>query len=163
MGRRFADSLKTGMDERAAGFDFTTWMDGIFRKMGAAFETVQSWYRNTNWAKTIESATSWQAGAAEGIAKFFGLDPRAASRLLTGRATGGVVQPGETTLVGERGPEIAHFPPGTRIVPAERTRAMLAQPQSVARGGQIVSIGQVNLYNQTNTRAFLREVAFELR
>lgn len=34
-----------------------------------------------------------------------------------GRVGGGVVQPGETTLVGERGPEVARFPPGTEIFP----------------------------------------------
>lgn len=33
------------------------------------------------------------------------------------RATGGVVGPGETTVVGERRPEVAEFPPGTRIHP----------------------------------------------
>jgi tape measure domain-containing protein len=36
---------------------------------------------------------------------------------LNQRALGGVVQRGEVTLVGERGPEIASFPPGTRITP----------------------------------------------
>jgi hypothetical protein len=44
-----------------------------------------------------------------------------ATHLITGRATGGIVQPGETTLVGERGPEIARFPVGTRIEPRVAT------------------------------------------
>jgi tape measure domain-containing protein len=37
-----------------------------------------------------------------------------------GRAMGGTTRPGETTLVGERGPEIARFPAGTEIVPNNR-------------------------------------------
>lgn len=34
-----------------------------------------------------------------------------------GRATGGTVRPGETTLVGEKGMEFAKFPAGTKITP----------------------------------------------
>jgi TP901 family phage tail tape measure protein len=36
---------------------------------------------------------------------------------VTGRAGGGIVRQGETTLVGENGPELAQFPAGTRIIP----------------------------------------------
>jgi TP901 family phage tail tape measure protein len=36
---------------------------------------------------------------------------------ITGRARGGIVGSGETTLVGENGPELAQFPAGTRIIP----------------------------------------------
>jgi tape measure domain-containing protein len=39
------------------------------------------------------------------------------------RATGGVVQPGETTIVGEAGPELAQFPAGTRIFPLPQLSA----------------------------------------
>jgi hypothetical protein len=57
---------------------------------------------------------------AEGAVPGFGLFNKAKD-LITGRATGGMVQPGETTLVGERGPEIARFPVGTRIEPRVAT------------------------------------------
>ena len=39
---------------------------------------------------------------------------------LIGRQTGGITRAGETTLVGEDGPEIARFPAGTEIIPNER-------------------------------------------
>lgn len=157
MGRRFADSLKQGMDQQAKGFDFTNWMDGIFKKMGEAFKTVKTWYKDTSWSKVVDSAQSWQEGAAEGVAKFFGLDPRAAKRLLTGRATGGVVRPGETTLVGERGPELAQFPPGTRITPATQT----AQALRTAGG---FTIQNLNITNNTHadTTAMLADIGWAL-
>ncbi|MEJ7894373.1 MAG: hypothetical protein WKF94_17220 [Solirubrobacteraceae bacterium] len=44
------------------------------------------------------------------------------------RATGGIVRPGEVTLVGERGPELARFPARTEIVTATQTRGILARP-----------------------------------
>jgi hypothetical protein len=41
------------------------------------------------------------------------------------RAMGGITGYGETTLVGEHGPEIAAFPTGTRIFDAEQTQRLL--------------------------------------
>ena len=60
-------------------------------------------------------------GANVGRAGFSGLQQadRATGdflRGLVGRQYGGVVRSGETTLVGERGPEIARFPVGTEII-----------------------------------------------
>lgn len=58
--------------------------------------------------------------------------------LLNTRATGGIVGPRESrtgTIVGERGAELARFPAGTRIFPANRTRPMLA---AAGGGGEIV-------------------------
>lgn len=48
----------------------------------------------------------------------------------TPRARGGIVQSGELTLTGEKGPELAIFPAGTEIVPADRTASLLAQAKS---------------------------------
>ena len=47
---------------------------------------------------------------------------------LVGRQGGGRVRPGEITLVGEDGPEIARFPGGTEIMPFERGRRQNAAP-----------------------------------
>lgn len=52
----------------------------------------------------------------------------------TGRATGGTVRPGELTLVGERGPEIARFPAGTQITSNRETRAKVAGAAAATRG-----------------------------
>jgi hypothetical protein len=54
------------------------------------------------------------------------------------RAGGGTTQPGEITLVGEQGPEIARFPAGTRITPARQTAAAL---------GAMSGITQHNYFN----------------
>jgi hypothetical protein len=51
-----------------------------------------------------------------------------------GRATGGTVRPGELTLVGEQGPEIARFPAGTQITPNRDTRVQAAGAASATRG-----------------------------
>lgn len=47
------------------------------------------------------------------------------------RAAGGVVRPGETTLVGERGPESVRLPPGSRVYPT-------AHPEARRRGAPVV-------------------------
>ncbi|HST43091.1 MAG TPA: hypothetical protein VLK58_26430 [Conexibacter sp.] len=41
------------------------------------------------------------------------------------RAGGGVVANGETTLVGERGPEIVQLPAGSNVIPAHRSRELM--------------------------------------
>ncbi|MDO8187212.1 hypothetical protein Q5424_09380 [Conexibacter sp. JD483] len=41
------------------------------------------------------------------------------------RARGGRVQSGETTLVGERGPEIVRLPGGSQVMPAHRSRELM--------------------------------------
>jgi hypothetical protein len=43
---------------------------------------------------------------------------------VTGRATGGTVRVGETTLVGENGPELVKLPAGSRVFTNARTRKM---------------------------------------
>ena len=57
------------------------------------------------------------ANAAKTIATIGVLGDNGLMSKITGRANGGVVGLGETTLVGENGPEIARFPAGTRITP----------------------------------------------
>lgn len=47
-----------------------------------------------------------------------------AKKFLTGRATGGVVGSGETTLVGEMGPEIVKLPAGSRVYSNEDSKKM---------------------------------------
>jgi hypothetical protein len=49
------------------------------------------------------------------------------------RATGGVVNEG-LTLVGERGPELAHFPKGTRIMTSSDTRRAVSEGASGGAG-----------------------------
>lgn len=53
------------------------------------------------------------------------------------RATGGVVEPGEITTVGERGREIAVFPAGTQIIPNGDTERILSGATS---GGGVAAV-----------------------
>lgn len=62
---------------------------------------------------------------------------------------------GGPTWVGEEGPELVNLPRGSQVIPNHRLG-------SQSGGGQSVSIGEVHLHNQTDTAAFLREIAFEL-
>ena len=53
------------------------------------------------------------------------------------RAGGGTVQPGEMTVVGENGPEIAMMPPGTHILPlGKATKQDIRAAQSTGRAYQ---------------------------
>lgn len=70
---------------------------------------------------------------------------------ITGRATGGVVRPGETTLVGENGPEIAQFPAGTRIIPNKESQSMM--------GGVTVNISDVSVRSDSDITKIANEVA----
>lgn len=47
-------------------------------------------------------------------------DPRKWLTVIGGMQHGGITHMGETTMVGENGPEIAHFPAGTRITPMSK-------------------------------------------
>jgi hypothetical protein len=51
-----------------------------------------------------------------------------------GRQFGGTVVPGETTLVGEAGPELARFPAGTQITPAGPTARAIARATGDSSG-----------------------------
>ncbi len=54
-----------------------------------------------------------------------------------GRAGGGTVQPGEITVVGEQGPEIAMMPPGTHILPlGKATKRDIKAAQATGRAYQ---------------------------
>ncbi|MDX8151869.1 hypothetical protein SK069_09715 [Patulibacter brassicae] len=53
------------------------------------------------------------------------------------RATGGMVAYGETTLVGERGPELVQLPTGSKVTPAHETARQLGA-QAITRVIQIV-------------------------
>jgi len=54
-----------------------------------------------------------------------------------GRAGGGTVQPGEMTVVGEQGPEIAMMPPGTHILPlGKATKQDIKAAQATGRAYQ---------------------------
>jgi|14BtaG_2_1085337.scaffolds.fasta_scaffold02587_8 hypothetical protein len=59
------------------------------------------------------------------IKKYLPKNPvKSAKKFLTGRATGGVVGSGETTLVGEMGPEIVKLPAGSRVYSNEDSKKM---------------------------------------
>lgn len=57
-------------------------------------------------------------------------------------ATGGPVSVGNATLVGERGPELVVFGSAATVVPADKTRSMLAH--GMARGGSVGGGAQIN-------------------
>ena len=52
---------------------------------------------------------------------------------IVGRQRGGRVRPGEATLVGEEGPEIARFPAGTEIVPNRDIRGAQGGPTTITQ------------------------------
>jgi len=63
-------------------------------------------------------------------------------KMLTGRATGGVIRPGETTLVGERGPEIIKAPGGSRVFTNQQSQGLMA-------GGGGFTINGLTINNYT--------------
>ena len=63
---------------------------------------------------------------------------------LIGRQTGGITKAGESTLVGEDGPEIARFPAGTEIITNKRVMSLARSEKAVTAGraGAGRTIGQ---------------------
>lgn len=93
--------LSGAIDKVAVGWDkMTTALSKVF----IAYDKVKA-SAEAAWAAVKRAPGNIGAGIKSLVGK------------ITGRATGGIVRPGETTLVGENGPELAQFPPGTRIVP----------------------------------------------
>jgi hypothetical protein len=83
--------------------------------------------------------TGYSAGTTfRDIERALGLEPRAG---------GGTVRPGEITVVGEKGPEIAMMPPGTHILPLGRaTKQDIRAAQSTGRayqGGGTINFGEL--------------------
>lgn len=105
-----------------------------------------------NLEKAIKSGGLGISGGVDISNIIFGATPRAG---------GGTTRPGETTLVGERGPEIAQFPAGTRIIPTQQTRQILSQqPQ----GRQTtVNIGTVVNQSNMDPDAFFSALAWQIR
>lgn len=84
-----------------------------FDTIKATANTVVSWIANR-----FRQLLGFFGRIKNGITSLPGRLLHGATSFLPGRATGGVVAPGENaTVVGERGPEIARLPVGTRIVP----------------------------------------------
>lgn len=129
---------------------------------------LSQWFRNlpqhiTNLFKDIDKHT----GAVSGATALLNLMPGGgtfshALKALTGRSTGGTVRPGEITLVGERGPEIAQYPPGTRIYPTEQSRQILQEMNGQSRG-TTVNIGTVVNQSNMDADAFLSGLSWYLR
>jgi len=68
------------------------------------------------------------------------------------RAMGGIVQPGETTLVGERGPELVKLPAGSNVIPNGKTKDIL--------GGSInINFGGVSVRNDQDIIKIANEVS----
>lgn len=111
---------------------------GLWDGLKSGLQAVINWITNKlDWiGRKIQSIVDKVNGlAADGGG---GFDPLGAmndlvggvTRGVRGRAIGGLTQAGEVTLVGERGPELARFPTGTRIHPANVTRGLL-QPRAL--------------------------------
>ncbi len=142
----------------------------VFASIGRAFDGVMGWVRqaalnlfqylrNINWGAVLSGIGR---GVGNGI---IGLIEGALNGALSGIpgapkinlprfAQGTDFAPGGLSIVGERGPELVNLPRGSQVIPNHR----LADVQP----GQTVTIGEVHLHNQTDTTAFLREIAFEL-
>ncbi len=140
MGKSFGQGANAGVTQEIQR------PDGPFTKLWNA-------YKESGWGKAVAGATQWQTGVVEGIARFFGFDPKVASRLFTGRATGGVVRPGELTLVGERGPELVQMPAGSRVFTNQESRQM-------ASGNTYTFNHYGDIRSDVDLRSAFREMGF---
>ncbi len=77
---------------------------------------------------------------------------------IPGLAEGGVT-PGGVALVGERGPELALFPRGTRIIPNGQTAALMDSGTSAPSLGAGSGYHTANIYLQIDGRTFARQLA----
>lgn len=75
------------------------------------------------------------------------------NNMLKGYATGGIVPSSQWALVGENGPELASFKAGTRILPHEKSKGMLANLLSFGKSDQTNSNQSVK--NQTSNDGFV--------
>lgn len=73
---------------------------------------------------------------------------------LVGRATGGIVGVGETTLVGERGPELVKLPAGSRVFTNRQTKGMM--------GSSTVNNFNITINAKDTSREEMRRVADEI-
>lgn len=93
----------------------------------------------------------------QGLAAKRALEPRPESGVP--RARGGRVGHGETTLVGERGPEIVQLPAGSNVVPAHRSRELLgrsAPAGAVPDGGLPGGRRELHVIQQLDGREIAR-------
>lgn len=74
------------------------------------------------------------------------------------RATGGIVQPGELTMVGERGPELVRMPGGTQVYPTGTGPAMSGGGSGMTIQ---ISLAGANVYGSPN--AYAKALAAEIR
>ena len=72
---------------------------------------------------------------------------------LVGRATGGIVGMGETTLVGERGPELVKLPAGSRVFTNRQTKGMM---------GSTVNNFNITINAKDTSREEMRRMADEI-
>lgn len=127
---------------------------GIVNAIMAAPDAVKNAIKSVtpDW---VEGAVGGAAGAVGGAAGAVGDAGGAAGNFLgglVGRASGGFVQPGETTLWKEEGPEIAQFPSGTRIYP----HGTAPPPVDTSGAGRVI---ELHVHSHVGTR----EVAHDIR
>ena len=72
---------------------------------------------------------------------------------LVGRATGGIVGMGETTLVGERGPELVKLPAGSSVFTNKQTRGMM---------GSTVNNFNITINARDSSKEEMRRMADEI-
>ena len=75
------------------------------------------------------------------------------SKSMKARATGGIVGIGETTLVGERGPELVKLPAGSRVFTNGQTKGMM---------GSTVNNFNITINAKDTSREEMRKVADEI-
>jgi len=132
VGRINEDSATVFMSQNEA--------DTIAASLGTAIPNVAQQFNITPTpapAPVTEMATRSDPGMAGTLAAS-ATDPFGGGRgRMFGRAGGGTVQPGEMTVVGENGPEIAMMPPGTHILPlGKATKQDIRAAQATGRAYQ---------------------------
>ena len=73
---------------------------------------------------------------------------------VTERATGGITKIGETTLVGENGPELVQMPAGTNVMTSSETQK--------AMGGVTINFGDVSVRNDQDIQTMVDMIAESL-
>jgi len=100
--------------------------------IGRIIDRIQD--RIGGFIERVKQAIEFAIKLAKAIGESVGL-PGFASGGVVGYATGGVVGGHNMVMVGERGPELAALPSGTRIMSNTSMRSLAANPDRIAGGG----------------------------
>ncbi len=137
------------------GFQTLGWLiDGVSKSLG----TLIGW---------IGAALGWLGNLRDALSKIH--PPNLGDFHIPGFAAGGLM-PGGAALVGEKGPELALFPAGTRIIPNSQTQALMQGSGSLGGsgsgggGGNVPNVPiNINIAGRTVAQVLLPDLVAEIR